>query len=502
MIDLTFFTIDDFYDIGLFELRDIAAFLGVESPTTYSKRKLVDLAYKAKCGLPIPGKKEGRGRPTKPAKNNYSIDWDNVPERQSTYNEDDDFIMPITSKTNANDDIVRYTPDNCGDKIEENAVPFDISGILDIMQDGYGFIRVNNCENSVKDAYVNSKLIKFYGLRKGDYIKAIGKRQYENKPPAITEIKTVNNFKIDDLDLNRPHFDSLTPIYPNEKIILESRIGRTDLALRFMDLVSPIGKGQRAMIVAPPKAGKTTLMKKLANSVKDNNPNLMLYVLLIDERPEEVTDMRRSIDGIVIYSTFDETPEHHVKAAELVIESAKRNVEMGRDVVIIMDSLTRLARAYNLTISPTGRSLSGGIDPGALHAPKKFFGSARNIENGGSLTIIATALVETGSRMDDVIFEEFKGTGNMEIVLDRKLSEKRIFPAIDIDKSGTRRDDLLLTQSEFEGVMNMRKLMSADGSEATEKLLDVMLKTKNNKEFLEQIDLQIKQMDKQGYKFR
>ena len=289
----------------------------------------------------------------------------------------------------------------------------------------------------------------------------------------------------------RKKFDDLTPIYPNERIKLET--DSKEYAMRIIDLISPIGKGQRGMIVAPPKVGKTTLIKKFANSITKNNPEIELIVLLIDERPEEVTDMKRSINGDVIYSTFDELPEHHVKVAEMVIERSKRLVEQGKDVVILLDSITRLARAYNLVIPSSGRTLSGGLDPNALHKPKKFFGAARNIENGGSLTILATALIETGSRMDDVIFEEFKGTGNMEVHLDRKLSEKRIFPAIDINKSGTRREDLLLTPKEIETVYALRKaLNNLPVADVTENIISQMIQTKNNAEFIDKIDVYLR----------
>ena len=289
----------------------------------------------------------------------------------------------------------------------------------------------------------------------------------------------------------RKKFDDLTPIYPTERIKLETE--PNEYAMRMIDLISPIGKGQRGMIVAPPKVGKTTLIKKFANSITKNNPEIELIVLLIDERPEEVTDMKRSINGDVIYSTFDELPEHHVKVAEMVIERSKRLVEQGKDVVILLDSITRLARAYNLVIPSSGRTLSGGLDPNALHKPKKFFGAARNIENGGSLTILASALIETGSRMDDVIFEEFKGTGNMEVHLDRKLSEKRIFPAIDINKSGTRREDLLLTPKEMETVYALRKaLNNLPVADVTENIISQMVQTKNNAEFLDKIDLYLR----------
>ena len=289
----------------------------------------------------------------------------------------------------------------------------------------------------------------------------------------------------------RKRFDELIPIYPTERLKLETT--SNEYAMRMIDLMSPIGKGQRGMIVAPPKVGKTTLIKKIANSISKNNPEVELIVLLIDERPEEVTDMKRSINGQVIYSTFDELPEHHVKVAEMVLERAKRLIEQNKDVVILLDSITRLARAYNLVIPSSGRTLSGGLDPAALHKPKKFFGAARNIENGGSLTILATALIDTGSRMDDVIFEEFKGTGNMEVHLDRKLSEKRIFPAIDINKSGTRREDLLLTKEELDTVFALRKAMnSMPVADVTEQILSLMTQTKSNKELLTKIESFIK----------
>lgn len=375
-------------------------------------------------------------------------------------------------------------------------------GILEIHPDGYGFIRVRNCEHSEKDVYVSAIKIRKAGLRQGDMIKGIVKVAYDNKPAALLIINTINGVPAEELR-KRPRFDDLVPIYPDERLKLENARSKNDFAIREIDLIAPIGKGQRGMIVSPPKAGKTTLLKKIANSISENYPDVTLMVLLIDERPEEVTDMQRSIKGEVVYSTFDEMPEHHTKAAELLLSRAKRLVENGKDVVILMDSLTRLARAYNLTIPPTGRTLSGGIDPGALHSPKSFFGSARNIENGGSLTIIATALVDTGSRMDDVIYEEFKGTGNMEIHLDRKLSEKRIFPAIDLNRSGTRREDLLLSQDELEGVWTMRKILSSGDTEsAAENLLQMLVKTSSNAEFIEQLKLQMRLIDKEGYTFR
>jgi transcription termination factor Rho len=372
-------------------------------------------------------------------------------------------------------------------------------GVLEIMPDGYGFLRAHNYDGSDKDAYVSAQKIKRSGLRKGDWVKAEAKKTCENRPAGVVNVLSVNG-REPDKAFCRKNFDTLTPIYPDKRFRLEIEGVNNDLAIRSIDLVAPIGKGQRAMIVSPPKAGKTTVLKKIANSISVNYPAVHLIVLLIDERPEEVTDMQRSIKGEVVYSTFDEMPEHHTKAAELVLERAKRLVELGDDVVILMDSLTRLARAYNLTIAPTGRTLSGGIDPGALHSPKRFFGAARNIENGGSLTIVATALIDTGSRMDDVIYEEFKGTGNMEIHLDRKLTEKRIFPAIDLNRSGTRREELLLSQKELEIAWGMRRMLNAgDGGDATEILISEMLKTKTNREFMDSIDKKIRYMQQQGF---
>ena len=374
-------------------------------------------------------------------------------------------------------------------------------GVLEICPDGYGFLRAHNYEQGEGDAYIAAPKIRKSGLRKGDLVRAYVKKLAENRPMNVQEIISVNGDSPESA-FNRPAFENLIPVYPDERFKLELATSSADYAIRAIDLVAPIGKGQRAMIVSPPKAGKTTLLKKIAHSIAVNYPDAHLMVLLVDERPEEVTDMQRSIKGEVIYSTFDEMPEHHTKASEMVLERAKRLVERGRDVVILMDSLTRLARAYNLVITPTGKTLSGGVDPGALHSPKRFFGAARNIENGGSLTIIATALIDTGSRMDDVIYEEFKGTGNMEIHLDRKLSEKRIFPAIDLNRSGTRREELLLDQKELEGIWAVRKMLSAgDVMEATENLIQMMMKTKNNKEFIEQLTLQIVKLQKDGFNF-
>ena len=381
-------------------------------------------------------------------------------------------------KEDENNNQEGYKLTNEGDEIVE--------GILDILPDGYGFLRGENYLSSPKDVYISVVQIRRFKLDTGDIIKGIARCKEGEKFPSLIFVGEVNG-ESPEKAARRKRFDELTPIYPTERIKLET--DSKEYAMRMIDLMSPIGKGQRGMIVAPPKVGKTTLLKKIANSISKNNPEEKLIVLLIDERPEEVTDMKRSINGEVIYSTFDELPEHHVKVAEMVLERAKRLVEQGQDVVILLDSITRLARAYNLTIPSSGRTLSGGLDPAALHKPKKFFGAARNIEFGGSLTILATALVETGSRMDDVIFEEFKGTGNMEVHLDRKLSEKRIFPAIDINKSGTRREDLLLTPKEKETVFALRKAMnSMPVADVTEHVISMMVKSKNNQEFLDNID--------------
>ena len=383
-----------------------------------------------------------------------------------------------TKASNINNDSERYKVTN-----EEDSI---VEGILEVLPDGYGFLRGDNYLPTPKDVYISPIQIKRFRLNTGDMIKGISRNpKEEEKFPALIFVGEVNGQSPENA-YRRKSFDDLTPIYPNERLKLETV--QNEYAMRVIDLVSPVGKGQRGMIVAQPKVGKTTLLKKIANSITANNSEVELIVLLIDERPEEVTDMKRSIDGTVIYSTFDELPEHHVKVAEMVLERAKRLTEQNKDVVILLDSITRLARAYNLVVPASGRTLSGGLDPSALHKPKKFFVAARNIENGGSLTILATALVETGSRMDDVIFEEFKGTGNMEVHLDRKLSEKRIFPAIDINKSGTRREDLLLSKDEQEAMYALRKALSSmPVAEVTEQVLAQIVSTKNNEELVVKI---------------
>lgn len=370
------------------------------------------------------------------------------------------------------------------DKLDSGVVA---NGILEVMPDGYGFIRSDNYLPGDHDVYVSPSQIRKFNLKTGDILE--GHTRIKTQQEKFSALLYLS--KINDMDpmkaIHRKNFEDMTPIFPDERMRLES--GQTSTAMRIVDLLSPIGKGQRGMIVSPPKAGKTTLLKQIALSVRKNNPEVYLLILLIDERPEEVTDIKETIEGDnveVIYSTFDELPEHHKRVSEMVIERAKRLVEHKKDVMILLDSITRLTRAYNLTVPPSGRTLSGGIDPAALHMPKRFFGAARNMRGGGSLTILATALVDTGSKMDDVIYEEFKGTGNMELVLDRKLSEKRMFPAVDIPKSGTRREDLLLTPAEQEAVDTMRRALNGMRAEdAVDNILNMFSRTKDNGEFIQ-----------------
>ncbi len=361
----------------------------------------------------------------------------------------------------------------------------ETEGILELADGGFGFLRFSNFLTSSEDVYVSPSQIRRFNLKTGDKVRGITRLPNQGERfGALLYVLTVNG---DDpsVAISRPDFDRLTPVFPHERISLEERT--RDTSMRLIDLVAPIGKGQRGLIVAPPKAGKTILLKKIANSIEKKHPEIEIIVLLVDERPEEVTDMKRSLDGgEVIYSTFDELPQHHVKVAEMVLARAKRLAEHGKDVVILLDSITRLARAYNMVVPSSGRTLSGGLDPGALHRPKKFFGAARKLEEGGSITILATALIETGSRMDDVIFEEFKGTGNMELHLDRKLSERRIFPALDLNKSGTRREDLLMSQEELEAIWAMRRALSnRDTQDVTESIIDTLVHTKSNKDFIQ-----------------
>ncbi len=391
------------------------------------------------------------------------------------------------NRSNYNNGKVNYMPK----QVEESKIvdefntskEDEVVGVLEILQDGFGFLRGSNYLSTEEDVYVSPSQIRRFNMKTGDKVKGITRHPKSGeKFRALLYVQKIND-ENPDTAINRVNFELLTPIYPEERLNLEK--SQSEIATRLIDLISPIGKGQRGLIVAPPKAGKTVLLKSVANSISRNYPDVDLIVLLIDERPEEVTDMKESIDGEVIYSTFDQASSHHVKVAEMVLNRAQRLVEHGKDVVILLDSITRLARAYNLTISPTGRTLSGGLDPGALYGPKKFFGAARNIRQGGSLTILGTALVETGSRMDDLIFEEFKGTGNMELHLDRKLAEKRIFPAVDVYKSGTRREDLLLSEAEKSVLWKLRREMSNNSIlEITDKMIELLKKTKNNDEFI------------------
>ena len=390
-------------------------------------------------------------------------------------------------------ETVKELSANTGDKEVHDIDKLDSGitahGILEVMQDGYGFIRSANYLPGENDVYVSPSQIRRFNLKTGDILEGNTRiKTQQEKFSALLYLSKIN--EMDPMKaMHRKNFEDMTPIFPNERLSLEC--GKTSTAMRIMDLMSPIGKGQRGMIVSPPKAGKTTLLKQVALSVQKNNPEVHLLILLIDKRPEEVTDIRESIEGPnveVIYSTFDELPEHHKRVSEMVIERAKRLVEHKKDVMILIDSITRLARAYNLTVPPSGRTLSGGLDPAALHMPKRFFGAARNMREGGSLTILATALVDTGSKMDDVVYEEFKGTGNMELVLDRKLSEKRMFPAIDILKSGTRREDLLLSKEEQEAVESMRRALNGlRPEEAVDNILNMFSRTQNNEELIQMV---------------
>ena len=399
--------------------------------------------------------------------------------------------QPYQNRQNQNNEQPAYqnNRDEVAEKSQEemdSGVP--ASGILEVMPDGFGFIRCENFLPGENDVYVSPTQIRRFNLKTGDIINGNRRVKTSNeKFAALLYIKNVNGYPVSALE-RRPNFEDLTPIFPNSRLHMETQ-GKSSTAMRVLDLLAPIGKGQRGMIVSPPKAGKTTLLKQVAQAVTNNHPDMHMIILLIDERPEEVTDIKESVVGKnveVIYSTFDELPERHKRVSEMVIERAKRLVEHGRDVIILLDSITRLARAYNLVVPPSGRTLSGGLDPAALHMPKRFFGAARNMREGGSLTILATTLVDTGSRMDDVIYEEFKGTGNMELVLDRKLSEKRIFPAIDILKSGTRRDDLLLSRDEAEAVDIVRKATnSLKPEDSVERILDLFAQTRTNREFVE-----------------
>lgn len=450
------------------ELREIAKEVGVKSLTKYRKSELIDLILMT----------ENENQ------NEEEVELEQKPEEH----------IQKEHKELPKEKLKRSLPDKLKEDVDSEDVDTS-EGILEIIDGGYGFLRCENYLSGNEDVYVSPSQIRRFNLRTGDKIFGVTRSaKLGEKYNALLFVKKVNG-EAPETAIRRPNFDTLTPIYPEERISLE--MSKEDLSMRVIDLIAPLGKGQRGMIVAPPKAGKTTLLKNIANSISEKHPDIEIIILLIDERPEEVTDMQRSIKGDVVYSTFDQLPRHHAKVAEIVLERAKRLVEHGKDVVVLLDSITRLARAYNLTIPPTGRTLSGGLDPGALHNPKRFFGAARNIENGGSLTILATALIDTGSRMDDVIFEEFKGTGNMEIHLDRKLSERRIFPAIDIHKSGTRKEDLLLSADELEATWFIRRALSNSSvTDVTESVISELYKTNNNEEFIQNLCKKSKMQNK------
>lgn len=444
------------------ELKTLAKSLGIKNVSKLKKNELVELISKtAKESETI---KKTAKEENAPSKKEEPVDVAKVQKDAEIQNEEQKSDQKTGLQIQGDDNLV--------------------SGVLEVLADGYGFLRGENYLSTPKDVYVSPTQIRRFNLKTGDKITGIGRMPKDGeKFPALIFVQYVND-DTPDKAIRRKPFEYLTPIFPEERLKLET--SRADHAMRLVDLIAPVGKGQRGIIVAPPKAGKTTLLKNIANSIEKNHPEAVLIVLLIDERPEEVTDMKRSIKGDVVYSTFDQLPEHHAKVAEIVLERAQRLVEQKKDVIVLLDSITRLARAYNLTVMPSGRTLSGGLDPGALHKPKKFFGAARNIENGGSLTILATALIDTGSRMDEVIFEEFKGTGNMELHLDRKLQEKRIFPAIDINKSGTRKEELLQSQKELEAVWTIRREISnsQNSQDVTEQLIGSLLRTRNNDELI------------------
>ena len=469
---------ENYNEMTLANLKEIAKEKGIKNISKLKKSELIEELVKI---TPNKIEKDGVILTEKIAPKNRNI--------EASIHIDEN----VNNEAYASDSRDRYnvTEEEKEEKKERLKVMINESnsskGVLEIQENNsFGFLRCSNYLTGENDIYVSPSQIRRFNLRTGDEVEGkVREAKDGEKFKALLFVEKVNG-ESPDKAIGRKNFENLTPIYPNERLHLETDNGR-DLSSRLMDFMCPIGKGQRGIIVAPPKAGKTTLLKRIAQNISKNYPDIKLIVLLIDERPEEVTDMKRSIKGDVIYSTFDEEPQNHAKVSQMVLERAKRMVEQGKDVVILMDSITRLSRAYNLTITPTGRTLSGGLDPGALLMPKKFFGAARNIEEGGSLTILATALVETGSRMDDMIFEEFKGTGNMEVHLDRRLQERRIFPAIDIYKSGTRKEDLLLSDEEKEVAFAIRRNMNRDGNieSITETLINMLSKTKNNKEFME-----------------
>lgn len=487
------------------DLREIATVMGFKHLTKYRKDGLIDLIVNGNVDREPTDENAQEALP-------FTLDYVDDSDDDEDDDSDDDANEERgddDSDDDADDDDGDVSKASAGETASEAQAPADASkremrktvtvkgsekkeetdeetveGVLEIIEQGYGFLRFENFLSSERDVYVSPSQIRRFHLRTGDKIfGTIREANPGERFKALYYIKAINGMDTRST-YRRPHFDALTPLYPTERFRLEGAL--QDKAMRIIDIVSPIGKGQRGLIVAPPKSGKTILLKKIAQSISKNYPDVELIVLLIDERPEEVTDMKRSIDADVIYSTFDELPSHHVKVAEMVLSRAKALVEQNKDVVVLLDSITRLARAYNLVMPPSGRTLSGGLDPSALHRPKRFLGAARNTEEGGSLTVLATALIETGSRMDDVIFEEFKGTGNMELLLDRKLSEKRIFPSVDIRKSGTRREEMLLDDEEREAVWRIRRGLDRYNTiDTTEKFFDTLLSTKTNREFVQ-----------------
>lgn len=496
MMKLKHLTTDMLKNQHLSIVREIGRYIGVKSPASKNKIELIEGILAIQDGKiePDPATLKRRGAPTK-----YTVDIsdflqpaydDQTPYSVSASKEPLDVIVLNDSGNTENADKIHLEnflkaydkafkqPDSTQNFKGVKNDCFIVEGVLEQHVSGYGFLRANNYENSKDDAYVSNQNIKKFNLRRGDKVKAVAKLVREGDSAALQDVISINDLD-PKLFLKRNNFDDLTPYYPTERLKLELPDKEDEIAIRCIDLFAPVGMGQRGLIVAPPKTGKTTLLKKIAQSIENNYKNVKLFVLLIDERPEEVTDIKRSVSGEVVFSTFDESAEHHIRAAELVINRAKRLVEVGQNVVILMDSITRLARAYNNTIDSSGKILSGGLDPAALQGPKRFFGAARNIENGGSLTILSTALIDTGSRMDDVIYEEFKGTGNMEIHLSRELSEKRIFPAIDLYKSGTRKDELLLSEKELSAVYKLRKILS-ERENATDTLIEMLKKAKSN----------------------
>ena len=488
---------EKYESLGLADLREIAKARGMKRISSLKKSELIELMLNEDdkdkaAGKDVEPKPILRGMKEPSYAAAASNDKGNKNERKEKPAREQ---KPNTENTEKAVKEPKQNIDNINEKQQEDKFPSELDsgltahGILEVMPDGYGFIRSENFLPGESDVYVAPSQIRRFGLRTGDIIEGNTRIKTMNeKFSALLYLKKINGYP-PEIAARRRKFEDMTPIFPNERISLETP--KASVAMRIMDLMSPVGKGQRGMIVSPPKAGKTTLLKEVAKSILKNAPNMHMIILLIDERPEEVTDIKEAIEGPnveVIYSTFDELPEHHKRVAEMVIERAKRLVEHRKDVCILLDSITRLTRAYNLTVPPSGRTLSGGLDPAALHMPKRFFGAARNMREGGSLTILATALVDTGSKMDDVVYEEFKGTGNMEMVLDRKLSEKRVFPAIDIPKSGTRREDLLMTRDELEAINIMRKALNGlKSDEAVDKILDMFARTKNNVEFVETV---------------